>query len=278
MQSVIKVLEGENIMLYSLEEKYTEKPENSQKSFRLHAHEHYEIYLFLKGDVKMIVESVSYDLEPYDMIIVGKNEFHQVFHNSSSPYHRIVLKLWPKFFTSTNCQIYEEYFEKISTDSGHKIPGNIVRSSGLYDTFKRYNKYSGDYRKKSLVPVRNAIVVEILYIITQLSLHKASEYRHNSLQPVINYLNQHYTEEITLGMLQEKFFISKYHLCRIFKKYTGQTIFEYIQKKRLIYARELKKQGISLTKVATMSGFHDYASFYRAYQKEYNTSPKKGVK
>lgn len=263
---------------YRLADKYTEKPDNSHEHFQLHTHEYYELYLYFKGDAKMIIEGVSYNLEPYDMVIIGKSEFHQVFHNSASPYHRITLQISPDFFTINNCELYEEQFAHISTASGHKIPGNIVRSSGLYDAFMRYKKYSNDYQNRYDYPVTNAIIVEIIHIISRLSLHRTSEYLHSSLQPLITYLNQHYTEEITLDMLQDKFFISKYHLCRTFKKYTGLTLHDYLQKKRLVHARELKSQGISLTDVATMSGFRDYSSFYRAYQKEYNTSPKIDLK
>ena len=263
---------------YSLADKYTEQPDNSHKHFQLHTHEFYELYLFLKGDTKLIVEGVSYDLNPYDIVIIGKSEFHQVFHNSTSPYHRITLMLSTEFFTMNNCQVYEEHFAHISAASGHKIPGNIVRSSGLYDAFMRYKKYSNNYQNRYDFPVTNAIIIEILHIISRLSFHKANEYLHSTLQPLINYLNQHFTEEITLDMLQDKFFISKYHLCRTFKKYTGLTLHDYLQKKRLVHARELKAQGMSLTDVATMSGFRDYSSFYRAYQKEYNTSPKVDLK
>ena len=264
--------------LYSLADKYTEEPNNSHIHFQLHTHEYYELYLFFKGDTKMIVEGVSYNLEPYDVIIIGKGEFHQVFHNSSAPYHRITLMLTSDFFTMNNCQIYEKQFAHISTVSGHKIPGDIVRSSGLYDAFMRYKKYSNNYENRYGLPVTNAIIIEIIHIISRLSLHRTSDYLHGSLQPLITYLNEHYTEEITLDMLQEKFFISKYHLCRTFKKYTGLTVHDYLQKKRLAHARELKSQGISLTDIATASGFRDYSSFYRAYQKEYNTSPKINLK
>ena len=75
-------------------------------------------------------------------------------------------------------------------------------------------------------------------------------------------------------MLADKFYLSKYYLCRAFHKATGLTINEYVRRKRLVLVHELKDEGRSLTEAALMAGFHDYSSFYRAYVKEYGVSPR----
>ena len=97
------------------------------------------------------------------------------------------------------------------------------------------------------------------------------------LQIISNMLNNHYTEDITLDLLHEKFFISKYHLCRAFHKATGLTIHEYIRRKRVTKVRELCAEGMSIGDAAAQAGFNDYSSFYRAYQKEYGTSPREDL-
>lgn len=131
----------------------------------------------------------------------------------------------------------------------------------------RYKKYTDNYENKGKYPVAQATIIEIMHIINQASLQTTSDYINASLQPLITYLNQHFTEDITLDFLQEKFFISKYHLCRTFHNSTGLTIHDYIRKKRLANVRALKAQGKSITEAAITSGFKDYSSFYRAYQK-----------
>ena len=88
------------------------------------------------------------------------------------------------------------------------------------------------------------------------------------------YLNGNYTGEITLDALQEKFFISKYHLCREFRKATGLTVHEYVRRKRLTKVLELRSQGLRIGAAAMEAGFRDYSSFYRAFRKEYGTPPR----
>ena len=78
---------------------------------------------------------------------------------------------------------------------------------------------------------------------------------------------------ILLLGIEKKFFISKYHLCHIFPGATGLTVYQYITKKRLAYARELIKTGMTISASAEKAGFNNYSSFYRAYMSEYNTTP-----
>ena len=69
------------------------------------------------------------------------------------------------------------------------------------------------------------------------------------------------------------FFISKSQLCRLFKKATGSTLWQYITIKRLTKARLMLREGEKPTKVCFACGFNDYSTFYRAYIKYYGHGP-----
>ncbi len=56
---------------------------------------------------------------------------------------------------------------------------------------------------------------------------------------VLHYINEHYSEALTLDQLSEKFFISKYHLLRKFDAQVGTTVHRYILQKRLLNAKQL---------------------------------------
>ena len=254
---------------FSADEIFMKSAKNT--NFRLHNHDRYEIYLFLEGDSKYIVEENVYNLEPYDMIIIRKHEMHRVYHNSNAKYRRFVLMISPDYFK--DCPEYEEVFLKSSAGRGNKINSDVVRSSGIYDAVMRLKKYSDGY-SLSESPVIKGTITEILYILNSISHFSVGDNSNNQLKEVISYINNNYTDEITLDILEEKFYISKYHLCRIFKEATGLTVQNYIRQKRLTYVSELKRQGKNLTEAATLAGFNDYSSFYRAYKNKYKKSPK----
>lgn len=56
---------------------------------------------------------------------------------------------------------------------------------------------------------------------------------------VLHYINEHYSESLTLDQLAEQFFISKYHLLRKFDAQVGTTVHRYILQKRLMNAKQL---------------------------------------
>lgn len=256
---------------YDATELIMENPSNV--NFQLHNHDSYEIYMFLEGDAKYIVEGNTYSLEPCDMIIIRKHEMHRVFHNSSTKYRRIVLTVHPEFFSQNDCICYENQFLKTHNSTGSKISADIVRSSGLYGAIMRLKKYSEDFNTL-YTPASKAAVIEILYLINLITSFSADDTANKQLKAVITYINNKYTENISLDELSEKFYISKYHLCRIFKEATGLTVHKYITQKRITRARELTSEGKSISEAALMSGFGNYSSFYRAYICEYSVSPK----
>lgn len=264
-----------NTTYYNIVEGCTETPSNT--TFQLHNHDEYEIFLFLEGDSKYIVEDKTYTLEPWDIIIIRKHEMHRIYHNAPMPYRRIILMVSPLFFQENACRDYELQFLKGAFGNGNKIAADLVRSSGIYDAFLRYKKYSENYMLAPDSPVLKAIIVEILYLINKTTGFSASDLTNSPIKPVLLYLNNNFTDNITLDMLEEKFFLSKYYLCRTFHKATGLTVHEYIRRKRLTRVRELRSEGMNIGDAAARAGFHSYSSFYRAYLNEYGTPPRQDL-
>lgn len=249
----------------------------TQFQFPLHFHDQYEIFLFLEGDAKYIVEEKSYTLEPGDIIIIRKHEMHRIFHNSSARYQRCVLMVAPEFFHMYGCPEYESQFQKAAPGTDNKIAAELVRSSGLYDAFIRYRKYADDSDVTPTSPILISIIIEILYLINKITGFSTADLTNSPIKDIILYLNNRFADDISLDMLAEKFYLSKYYLCRTFRKATGLTVHEYICRKRLAMVRELCTDGRSLNEAALMAGFRDYSCFYRAYVKEFGTSPRKDL-
>ncbi len=260
---------------YAINETFAAAPTNAH--FQLHNHSDYEILLFLEGDAKYVVEDKMYTLEPGDLIIIRKHEFHRIYHNSPTPYRRVVLMVSPAFFQENSCPDYEAQFLNAPLGTGNKIAADTVRSSGLYDAFLRYRKYSEEYLLPADTPVLKSAIIEILYLINRISHFSSSDCSTSPVKSVILYLNNNYNTDVTLDALQERFYISKYYLCREFRKATGLTVHEYIRRKRLTRVRELRSQGLRINDAALEAGFNDYSSFYRAFQKEYGIPPRKDV-
>ena len=98
------------------------------------------------------------------------------------------------------------------------------------------------------------------------------------INEIINHINQNLSADLSLDTLSSKFYSSKYHLLREFKKHTGYTLHEYITLKRLITSKELLKDGLSISDVCQECGYNNYSNFIRSFTKAFNISPKKYAK
>lgn len=244
----------------------------SNSNYHLHCHDEYEIYMFLEGDSKYVVEEKNYPLNPDDIIIIRKNEMHRVWHNSNTPYRRLTITISPEFFKENDCQEYERVFLETEHNQGNKIHAELVHTSGLFDAIQRLKVFTGDFTDYH-APVAKSGLIEILYYINKISSFESPRETEVPIQNIIHYLNNHFADDITLDSLCAQFFISKYYLCRAFKKYTGLTVQQYIKEKRLSCFEDLRKEGRLLTECASLAGFHDYSAFYRVYVKKYGHSP-----
>ncbi len=258
--------------LFQVYQSETEEPSN--ENFYLHRHDEYEIYLFLEGDANYIVEGNTYHLHPNDIVVIRKNEMHRAFHNSVKRYNRLVIFVSPDFFKEAGCEEYEAQFFK--TELGNRLEASTVITSGLLDAFERLWKYTDHLRNKH-TPITQSIVIEILYLLSKTRTFVGADVVDENMERVIAYVNEHYTEPVTLELLGEIGYLSVYHLCRRFRKITGLTVHQYITKKRLALVRELVNSK-SIGEAASLAGFSSYTSFYRAYKQEYGLPPKYELK
>lgn len=88
------------------------------------------------------------------------------------------------------------------------------------------------------------------------------------------YLEENYSEEITLGSISERFFLSPNYLCDLFKAETGRSIMSYLRTARLNHAAELLRTSQdSVADIALRVGYSDISYFGRLFRNAYQMTP-----
>jgi AraC-like DNA-binding protein len=89
------------------------------------------------------------------------------------------------------------------------------------------------------------------------------------------YIEDSYTERISLGTIAQELGISKEHLSRVFKKKYGRTVTEEVHAVRIEVAKRLmSRDGCSLKQICYETGYQSYNDFYRNFRKVTGQSPK----
>ena len=91
----------------------------------------------------------------------------------------------------------------------------------------------------------------------------------------VQYIDQHFQENLSLTEVAEKFHIESSYFSRMFRKEVGDTFVVYISKKRMEKAVEyMKHTDIRLTEIAFLVGYDDYTYFNKVFRKMMGSSPR----
>ncbi|MGF1460871.1 MAG: AraC family transcriptional regulator [Leptolyngbyaceae cyanobacterium] len=96
------------------------------------------------------------------------------------------------------------------------------------------------------------------------------------LGPVIDYIEAHLTDDLTLADLALIAGLSKFHFSRLFKDAIGLTPYKYVTQRRVMQAaRRLRQSDSEIAQVAHQFGFTDQAHFTRVFKQIKGTTPKR---
>ena len=94
------------------------------------------------------------------------------------------------------------------------------------------------------------------------------------LQPVVDYIHEHYLEQIELDDLVKVAMMNKSYLCSCFKNVLHIRMFEYIDQLRIDRACILlSTTSHTITEIAMMSGFNSVSYFNRVFKRGRDMSP-----
>jgi len=250
------------------------------KEVALHHHDFYEVYFFLSGNVQYNIESRSYLLTPGDVLLISPMELHQpMFGSEQREYERIVLWIDKQFLEGFS--LPGQHFTACF-DAGSPNHSNLLRPEGVQRQFLMFLLEQLLLESSSKEPYQEIMALsylaQVMVALNRLALQQRREdpvtAPDSTVYNVLGYINDHYSENLTLDDLANKFFISKYHLSREFQRLVGTSVHRYIIQKRLVMAKQMLSTGRPSSEVYQSCGFGDYSNFYRAFKAEYQISPK----
>lgn len=250
----------------------------ADRNFAIHYHRNYELYYFVEGDADYLVEGKEYHLTPNSLLLLSPYAFHGVRINSSKPYTRCAVHFSSEYLSPEHRSLLLSPFPGSQINNPQEIFYEHTESFGLKLYLEHLivsQKQPSPVREELYTIYMEALLSQIYIMSRTLTPSCVTNSTPDTIREVLNYLNAHVTENITLDALSERFFISKYYMNRAFKKATGSTVIEYLLYKRVVLARYFLHNGMTAAEAAVQAGFGDYSGFYRAHRKLFGCGPGK---
>ena len=242
-----------------------------------HYHEFYKVVFLLTGSGSYNVEGSNYQLISGDMVLVGSRCVHKPHFEPGIVYERVILYISPELLRQGSTADFD--LEDIFTGTQRHVlrPTDAFRRRMLSLTAQLEEEMAGTEPGSSVLA--RCTLFEILVRIGRemkegvASLPGPFSPKDEKIRDILRYIDGNLSEELSIDVLASRFYISKYHMMRRFREETGSSIHTYLSDKRLLWARDMIKEGVSATDACFRSGFRSYSAFSRAFGKLFGVTP-----
>jgi AraC-like DNA-binding protein len=271
------------------------KRDNHWNQIDFHSHNEYEIYLFHGGNCKFLIRDRIYQLQPGDIILMNGLTLHRATPLPTMPYVRSVIQFSPEWIrpviSSLDMPELLDPFHKFN-NCLFRLKDN-VKLDRIDDLIRTIASLVSD-SEITLVPHEDPLtrgrfrVGNVKMLLTQLlfqiyewsqsylidSPHVESE-KQRHVERIIGWIDQHFTEKISLSSLAATLNLSKFYISHVFKEVTGTTVMDYLMNCRLNRAKYLLEMHpeMSILDISLAAGFESSAHFSRFFRLKLGMTP-----
>lgn len=236
-------------------------------------HANLEIILALHGNGQIQYGAEVLEISSGDILVINPNILHRVYQSDDFFYHCIILDR--DFCADNGVHTDQLLFARL-----FRCPATEALCKSVADRFARYY---ADRTPLNGAKTRSAA----LALLVELWEHHLSgpgdpcdrEKYHPPAEDYVKktarYLEAHYAQPVRLDALAQLCGISKCHLSREFKRYTGQTVLTYVNLFRCTLAQQHIADGMTVSEAALSCGFEGVSHFSRTYKKLMGEAPSK---
>lgn len=239
-----------------------------------HYHTFHKIILLLAGRAGYAIEGERYSLHPGDYVLVGRGSIHRPLVEQGDFYERAILYIAPEYvqqLSQEDCPL-DACFRQAQESFCYVYHSGDDR---VRELFALLEQSLGDEGFGAAL-LRRSLFTQLLVEVNRVSLTGGAvtaSVGDGKVVALLQYLNAHLTEPLSIDQLAARFYISKYHMMHRFRDETGYTIHSYITEKRLLLAQQLLNRGVPLGEAALRCGYQEYSTFSRAYRKQFGCAP-----
>ena len=250
-----------------------------------HWHEEAEFTLITEGQALYHIDLAEYPVEAGDLLFIPPLVLHSI---SLQEYPKISSETYVfhmNFLGGNSTDICSTRYLTPLMNQEFSMPYLIKPEHPAYASLRKiFNQINSLY--VAAVPgyelALKSLFLQTIFLLLQYSKRNLSSDTGTSsdkLKQVLDYIEVHYAENITISELAKLCYFSDYHFMRFFKKHMNMTCVEYINNLRLEKSVELFEQGnTSILDVSLSTGFHNLSYFHKVFKRKYHMTPKSFLK
>lgn len=223
----------------------------------MHYHNAYELYYLEAGSRDYFVEDKLFSVSAGEFVLIPPGKLHRTggAYCVRTLVH-FTMDFLEKTFTTGVAEQLTGCFSQVKIRPGQK--------QQCQDLLKMLND-STDETEFAL------LLGQLLQMLAKCG---NQEIQYDQVGRIVAYINQNYASIHNIDQIAEVFYVSKYHLCRVFKKAMQVTIIDYLNEVKLKNARYLlERTDRDVGEIAILCGFHSVAYFSNIFKRSTGLAP-----
>ncbi len=250
--------------------------------FPHHWHEEMEIIYVCEGEVSVSLRNSEYVMKSSDIMLVHPQTIHAIkqYNDSSARYFNILFRF--SLLESGPKDICREKYLEPIYNRELLMPEYLTEDHPLHGELEPLiKKLLVDPRRQreSEELMIKSRVLEIMYRILPYC-DKADKDSANEdivfekLKRSLSYLEEHYSENLTIERMAAVSNYSESHFSKLFKQLTGDSFTQYLKNYRLETAlSRIRNEKTKISQIAIECGFSNLSYFSRAFNEKFKISP-----
>ncbi|MGN1151762.1 MAG: AraC family transcriptional regulator [Lachnospiraceae bacterium] len=245
-----------------------------------HWHEEAELTLITRGNCLYQIDLVDHEVKEGDILFIPPLFLHSISLGTSEEILSETYVFHLNFLGGNSTDICATHYLAPMMNQEFSMPCLISPEHPAYASLRKIlNQITSLYDEAvtGYELALKSLFLQAVFLLLQYSEKTDSHdtgTHSDKLKNVLDYIEFHLAEPISISELAKLCYFSDYHFMRFFKKHMNMTCVEYINNLRLEKSVELFEQGNdSILDVSLSVGFRNLSYFHRAFKKKYHMTP-----
>ena len=225
----------------------------------MHVHPYYELYYLEAGSREYFVEDAIFPVQAGEFVPVAPGKLHRT---------------GGEYGMRTLVCFREEFLLQIFSRSTVARLTACFENRKLVPTEEQRVRLVALLRRMEEVNDEVAFALALGQLLQELGSCAQRSVGGDPVSAMVAYINANFASIRNISQIAERFYISKFHLCRVFKEAMKMTVVEYLNRVRVQNAcRYLRSSDKDVAEVALLCGFHDAAYFSNVFKRVMGVTP-----
>lgn len=251
-----------------------------------HYHDTYELTFFRKANCTLFLRDTRFDIQDGDFLLIDPYEVHRLSFNSSS-YARYIFYFKKKFLSELlEALQLNEILQDQRNGTRKKIASTNLKQRmeleqicrNVMKSWKECSEMEeSDWAESKIKIYLSLLLIRYAEMIKEQHQQDLKlSVKEEQVKEIINFIDRHFKESISLQTLEDRFHLSRYYISHIFKEVSQFSVIEYLHHRRIIEAQKLLQySNESINDICFECGFSSTQHFHSIFKKVTGTTPYK---